>query len=296
MSDLQASERIKVEKLLGMKNGYVSDFSNRTFRDFIIEYTGIDIYKPGYEARGESKANRLRNFFEVESNFNTARLIKALADYHKDYKQSTWDGLKKEEHALYRECLRIAEKIESRSSIEDADALEVNDSNLETQLLLQSIKNSIGSDNPTEALDRLHTFLMKYIRGLLTKHDLSFNKDTRLNVLYKTYVDFLKSNGFLASQMSERIIKSLSSILDAYDEVRNNKSFAHDNEILNHEESILIIGQSCGIIKFIQKTEKKIDEKNKSVDTPGKAPFSEDEIEAAGDAWIQLEIDRLRGK
>ncbi len=36
---------------------------------------------------------------------------------------------------------------------------------------------------------------------------------------------------------------------------------------------------------------KPTDEKN-----PEDSPFSQEEIDAAGDAWIQLEIDKMRGK
>jgi len=40
--------------------------------------------------------------------------------------------------------------------------------------------------------------------------------------------------------MTERILKSSISILDAFNDVRNNKSLAHDNPVLNRNESLLI--------------------------------------------------------
>jgi len=43
MSDLTSIEKIKLEKLLEMGNGYVLDFSNITFQEFVLENLNIDI-------------------------------------------------------------------------------------------------------------------------------------------------------------------------------------------------------------------------------------------------------------
>ncbi len=66
MSSLQFNERKLLEKILQMQTGYVSDFSDKTFREFVMEHTGIDIYTEAYEENGTSKANRLRTFWKKE--------------------------------------------------------------------------------------------------------------------------------------------------------------------------------------------------------------------------------------
>jgi len=43
MSSLNYTERRKLEEFLGMGGGYVLDFSNRTFREFIHDSIGLDI-------------------------------------------------------------------------------------------------------------------------------------------------------------------------------------------------------------------------------------------------------------
>ena len=40
MSNLTKKEQRKIERLLGMGSGYVLEFSNRTFEEFVIESTG----------------------------------------------------------------------------------------------------------------------------------------------------------------------------------------------------------------------------------------------------------------
>src|SRR5690625_5739977 len=64
-----------------MEKGYVRNFSNSTLQHFVIETTGKDIYDQKYVFKGESKANRLRAFWEIESNYLVSTLLKALIEY-----------------------------------------------------------------------------------------------------------------------------------------------------------------------------------------------------------------------
>ena len=57
--------------------------------------------------------------------------------------------------------------------------------------------------------------------------------------------------------MTERILKSSISIIEAFNEVRNNKSLAHDNQLLNNRESILIINNIINTIDYIESIESK---------------------------------------
>ena len=61
---LDNATRLKLETLLGMGSGYVLDFSNPTFRDFVYTSVGLDPYEQ-YEDRG-SKANILRAIWSRE--------------------------------------------------------------------------------------------------------------------------------------------------------------------------------------------------------------------------------------
>jgi hypothetical protein len=75
LSDLTFSEKRKLEKLLGMSTGYVLNYSNRTFANFVMESTGHDIYDPRYATEGTSKANRLRAFWKKEDNHVVGKLM-----------------------------------------------------------------------------------------------------------------------------------------------------------------------------------------------------------------------------
>lgn len=297
MSDLALIDRRKFERFFEMEGGYVCDFSNKTFQDFVLDVTGVDVYAKGYDENGESKANRLRLFLRRESNFLTSKLLEEMLSYQQDQKEHLNGGLSKAEQNLLTECRGITEKLKNNSEVEDSDILESNLEGLGKQSLIESIREGISKNKPEEVLDRMHTFMMRYVRSLLNKHGVEYKKEDRLTTLFKKYTKCIKEKGAFQSKMTERIINSLMSTLDTFDSVRNNQSLAHDNALLGRSESALLLSHICGVIKFIQATEKQIEAKEEAFDYSSMhQEFTDEEIEAAGDAWIQHEIDIMRGK
>jgi len=63
MAELNRLEKFKLENLFDMSGGYVLDFTNRTFSDFIQDKINIEIYIDKYADDGDSKAKRLMENF-----------------------------------------------------------------------------------------------------------------------------------------------------------------------------------------------------------------------------------------
>jgi len=284
-----------------MNSGYVIDFSNRTFEQFVLEHTGVEIYDEKYNYGSGSKANRLRAFWDKEPNFLVAKFLEQLLNY--------WASTNKINRLVpesnpkaeyYDACLKILERLKKDSPIENIDVIMPNSDDETFSLLAKSIRESIENNEPAGALDRLHTFVVKHIRELSEKHSISYDKKVPLHSLFGGYVKFLKENNLIESEMTERILKSSISVLEAFNGVRNNQSFAHDNPILNDNESVLIFNNISNTIRFINAIEKKIADQcargdDREVEWTD-IPFSDEEVEAAGDEWIQMEVDRIRGK
>ena len=57
--------------------------------------------------------------------------------------------------------------------------------------------------------------------------------------------------------MSERILKSSISAMEAFNKVRNNESLAHDNPTLNYDEALLIFNHVCSAVRFIRALEER---------------------------------------
>ncbi len=86
---------------------------------------------------------------------------------------------------------------------------------------------------PHAASDRLHTYRMKRFASLVKSAEaVSAGAMTRFTPASGDTIKHLGAQRNL-SQMSERIIKSLISAFEAMNDIRNNKSLAHDDPDLD---------------------------------------------------------------
>lgn len=113
-------DRRKLEQLLGMETGYVADFNDGTFAEFMLEYGGVDISDERFLRRGESKANRLRSFFGVEGDERVGIMVRALVEYWRATQVAPSPG----EVDLARECEEAAARLmgEARIEVHEEDA------------------------------------------------------------------------------------------------------------------------------------------------------------------------------
>jgi hypothetical protein len=255
MSDLKSIEKLKLEKLFQMGGGYVLNFSDRTFQEFVLENTGLDAYDTKYTYRTGSKANRLRAIWDKESNYTVSKLIFDFFEYWKELKRTHKTPIEENEKLLFDECYKIAERLKSETLGEHIEAIQPNTDEKSFHRLATSIREDIENNKPDEALDRLHTFVVKYIRELCDKHGVICDKNKPLHSFFGEYVKNLKSKNLIEAAMTERILKSSISILESFNDVRNNKSYAHDNQLLNYNESLFIFRNISSIIEFLQHIE-----------------------------------------
>lgn len=250
MSDLSTIEKRKLERALQMGNGFVMNFSNRTFSEFFLDSFGIDIYDQKYTGWSGSKASRMRAFWDQESNHLVGQVLDLLF--------SRWEEFKGPDAPMQppEECIRIVQRLKESSPVIDIDLITPNFEDRTFEALTRSIKESLDRNEPERGLDRLHTLVVRYFRSLCEKRGIETSKENPLNSLVGSYVKALKSEGAIESEMTERILKSSISIMEAFCKVRNDQSLAHDNELLNHNESLLIFGYVTSCLRFIQTIEK----------------------------------------
>ena len=263
MANLTYKENFLIEKLFEMPTGYVMDFSNRTFEQFIYDSLRINIYDDKYNYASGSKANRLRAFLRDEPNYKVGQLLSALLEYwHTKAIVGEYGFELEKDKNIYNECLKIAARLKEETIVDEIEVIKEIEDDQDFNRLAKSIRESIDKNEPEVALDRLHTYLMKYTRQLCQNHNVEIKKNESLNAIYGKYIKFLISTGKIESKMSENILKYSINILESFNDIRNNKSFAHDNEILNYEESVLIFNNVTNSLKFIESVEKKIEQNN----------------------------------
>ena len=70
-----------IDRVFGMEDGFVLNFSNRTFAEFFCEELGVDIYDPRWEVQGGSKAKRLRYYLRQANHQTALDTLNALWEY-----------------------------------------------------------------------------------------------------------------------------------------------------------------------------------------------------------------------
>ncbi len=258
MSDLTLIEKRKLERALEMGSGYVLNFTDRTFSDFFLDSVGIDIYDKKYNYRSGSKANRMRAFWDQENNFLVGKVLAILFE--------EWDEFKNYNSPpeAPEECWKIVKRIQESSPVQDIDSIAANFDDRSFEVLSRSVKECIDKNEPETGLDRLHTFLVKYFRALCAKREIETDREKPLHSLVGEYIKALKNEGLIESDMTEKILKSSISVLEAFNRVRNNKSFAHDNLLLNYDESLLIFSHVTSSVRFIEAIERKVNHSRES--------------------------------
>jgi hypothetical protein len=255
VSNLTVSDRRKLEKLLGMGSGYVLNFSDRTFGNFFAEYE-VEIDAERYKVIGTSKANRMRAFWDADGNHIVGRVINGLVTYGADeqcFSQSN--------SALIDHCQNIAQRLLSDQTVAEMDSLTAIADERDFEVVSAHVREAIEKNQPEGALDRLHTYFNKFIRVICQQYGIEINRDKPMHSVFGEYVKALRDGHHLDSLMTERILKSSISVLEAFNDVRNNKSLAHDNPMLNYEESLLIFNHVAATIRFIKSVEAKIKSK-----------------------------------
>jgi hypothetical protein len=236
-----------LEDLLAIGSAYVLQFSNITFRNFVARSTGKDIYDDAYAGGGDSKAKRLRTFWDKEPDHVVGKLLSDLLEL---MVRLNWD----KDPTLLDRCQAVADRLRGASKVDGAEVF--HEETLDE--LENSVRQAIQDNQPQKALDHLHTFAMRYVRKLCEENEIEISGGTGrtakkpLHSLFGEYVKCLEEKGKIDSGMTRRILKTSISTLEAFNDVRNNKSLAHDNDLLNYNESLLIFRHVTATLRFLQ--------------------------------------------
>ncbi len=117
MSSLTSIDKRYFEDLFGMSSGYVLDYSNATFAEFFRECVQFDIYADKYAINGDSKAKRLRAFWELESDLAVGKVLEALLGvWH--YENPTPE---KQSQVRYEKAVEIVHRLQGKESSSESD-------------------------------------------------------------------------------------------------------------------------------------------------------------------------------
>lgn len=267
MANLTYREKSTLEELFGMASGYVMDFSNASFSRFIGDVINIDVYGgPGYEEYS-SKANKLRQIWNEEPDYVVGTLIEALLSYFEDMQ------LRQDKLTDY-ECKKIDEMsvVATRLKGGTLSVKLPNKQEDDLQTLLEDINNALARSKPELVLDRLHTFSTKLLRQICDDNGIIVTDDKGSYLPLHSLAGMLRKkyekDGLFQSSFTLIALQNSISLFEKYNSVRNNLSFAHDNEVLDKMEADFAVRIMADLLNFIDKAEsyRKMRKINDSID------------------------------
>ena len=231
--------------------GYVLRYSDNTFAEFFKDEFQIEIYDQVYQGGGTSKRHHLINFCLKEPVGIVARVLSMLADKRRQLADASaappQDGLQDPFEALVT-------AIETRADQPLTDALYLYEQDRSLSELVTDLQRTLESNKPEAALDRLHTYCMKYFAYLLSLRSIECTDKEALHARFGKYRNCLLAETNL-QEISDLAMKSAISVLEKFNDVRNSRSFAHDSVILDHQEARYVFDIVTALLRFIRSYE-----------------------------------------
>lgn len=247
MSNLNATDILVIQKIIEKKTkdkGLVWDFTNATFKEFVESYTGLDIYDDKYEAEdGGSKIKRLKMFLKIEEDSYVIMLLQGIEEYGKKRKYLCKSNIDEIEKYIKR-----LKKLEKSITFDK----EIFKSQKRIDLLINDINEKVAKKQFELAIDRLHTFFKGYIEMLCERTKIDI-KDKSLDALYGELLKYIHENEIFEEGITKDILSSSKKIMKSFDYSRNNKSFAHTNDIMKQNEAEFLCMYIIDLYKFLYK-------------------------------------------
>ncbi|HQO09320.1 MAG TPA: abortive infection family protein [Clostridiales bacterium] len=220
---------MNLEALL-IDRGVVLNFSNNDMRKFIIKSIGLDVYAAGFDAYGESKANRLRY---VWNKYTEEVVSKLNIDLLRYFKKISSDELFQEKKEEYEECMKYFEKmLNKRINIaETGISKKLNDDILSHKFISEQILKSnmkIEGKDYSGAITNARSLVEQVLMELASRyeHEIKNKGD-----LLKLYNEIAKAMNLQAANYDiegfKQILSGLNSIVNGISNLRNELSDAH---------------------------------------------------------------------
>lgn len=247
MSNLKATDILVIQKIIHKKTkdkGLVWDFTNATFKEFVESYTGLDIYSDKYLAEdGGSKIKRLKMFLKIEEDSYVIMLLEGIKEYGKKGKYLCKSNIDEIEKYIKR-----LKKLEKSITVDK----EIFKSQKRIDLLINDINEKVAKKQFELAIDRLHTLFKGYIEVLCEQIKIDI-KDKSLDSLYGELLKYIYDNEIFEEGITKDILSSSKKIMKSFDYSRNNKSFAHTNDIMKQNEAEFLCMYIIDLYKFLSK-------------------------------------------
>lgn len=259
MGVLTFIEKQTICRLFGISDGYIfkfwsdrGNYNKNITQQLILESCGIDIYKDKpYKDLSQQKC--VEKIWNESSPQIVAELLSVLSDYF-CFVMGT-DFWSDEDGYDYRRVEEIIKRLKSSATV-SLPSQETTD----LSLISGDIEANIQAGKPELVIDRLHTFATKYIREICQDHSIDIADEKgdyySLDSLVAKLKGWYERENYFDSEFCVVAIRNTINIFAKYNDLRNNKSAAHPNPLLQKAEAEYAVKVVVETLMFIDNIEK----------------------------------------
>ncbi len=189
MSSLSFIEKENLEEFLGMGGGYVLDFNDRTYDTFFRDEVGVNIRTGKYAQNGNSKAKRLRCFWDIQNDKIVAKALQQFIVYVKYKRISPSIDKVETVQLIVNRLLGIEKNPETEMSENDFLEKEFDDINISglpiesvfTDVMnerIQELTQCMNQKIPLASIFHCGSILEGLLLGLAQKEPRKFNSSS----------------------------------------------------------------------------------------------------------------------
>ena len=245
---LTPSEIMKVvNRWIGVTGGYLGDFSYRTHAEFYPEYCDLDDIDPNKFEGMTTRERFIAILGSVEPRAQ-ARILRGVLERF----SLSGDGAPKTRTAELNQSIhRMIERLENASPISSPEP------KIQSAVVIRALADAevlIRNQDPTSAIDRVHTSLHGYLIAACSQAVISHPDDASLTALLKLlrkHHPKLQDIGPRSDEI-ERVLNACATIVDALNPLRNRASIAHPNtQLLDSKEAMLVINVARSLLHYM---------------------------------------------
>lgn len=253
---LKASQTRMIEDAFAWPNGrgWVLDFSDRTFAEFFEDEFGIDIDEARYRQRGTSKRYRLLGFVREHDPYTVAKVLRRLWEHREALIADGREGSPDDPPTLATRFAAMLDDVQREADLPAGDAFYGFTPDETLDELIADLDRDLAAGKPAAALDHLHTYVVKKLRFLLASRGEETRRDEPVHSLFARYRRLLASERDL-HPMTDQAMKLGIGTMEAFNSVRNDRSFAHDNDLLPKDEARLAFDAVTAMLRFLRSVE-----------------------------------------
>jgi hypothetical protein len=233
-----------VNRYIGVDGGYLRGFSYNSHAAFYTEYCDLE-FDP-QSMRGTTR----ERFITIISGATPAQQAEIIRGILAKFppKESDLDSRNEELHDYF---VGIASRLDGAGPVGSPKLV------ITSQVVERAISDAetlITSEGATSGVDRLHTVLHGYLKAVCEQAGITFDVDATMNRLFRLIRDQHPAFSDLGPRAQDitMVMRSMASIMDAMNPIRNNASVAHPNkDLLDAPEAMLVINAARTLLHYL---------------------------------------------